>query len=44
MVRICEHDRRKEYCKECGGSQICEHDKIKSQCKDCGGLFLLSLK
>ncbi len=37
MTRICEHDRRKEYCKECGGSQICEHNKIKSQCKDCGG-------
>jgi hypothetical protein len=40
MVRkytICLHNKRKEICKECGGSQICEHNKIKSQCRDCNG-------
>ncbi len=33
----CEHNKRKSYCKECGGSQICEHNRIKSSCKECGG-------
>ena len=33
----CIHNKRKDRCKECGGSQICEHDRIKSTCKECGG-------
>ena len=33
----CKHNKRKSYCKECGGSQICEHNKIKYRCKECGG-------
>jgi hypothetical protein len=33
--RKCEHNRRKNRCKECGGSQICEHDCIRSECKEC---------
>jgi hypothetical protein len=33
----CIHNKRKTYCKECGGSQICEHNKDKSRCKECGG-------
>jgi hypothetical protein len=33
----CEHSRRKQECKECGGSAICEHGRIKSRCKECGG-------
>ena len=33
----CEHKKRKNECKECGGSQICEHKKIRSQCKECEG-------
>ena len=33
----CEHDRRKEICKECGGGSICEHKRIRSKCKECGG-------
>ena len=33
----CEHGRRKQFCKECGGSQICEHGKRKAYCKECGG-------
>ena len=36
----CEHNRRKENCRDCGGSQICEHNKQKSSCKDCGGASL----
>ena len=34
---VCEHGRRKSYCKECGGSAICEHGRQKQRCKECGG-------
>ena len=33
----CEHKRKRNRCKDCGGSQICEHNRRRSQCKDCGG-------
>ena len=33
----CEHNRRKNECKDCGGSSICEHGRRRSQCKECGG-------
>ena len=33
----CQHGKRKNLCKDCGGSEICQHQKIKSYCKDCGG-------
>ena len=33
----CEHGRRKDQCKECGGTQICEHGRQKDRCKECGG-------
>ncbi len=33
----CEHNRKRNTCKECGGASICEHDRIRSQCKECGG-------
>jgi hypothetical protein len=34
---ICEHNRLRSACKECGGSQICEHGRKRSRCKECGG-------
>lgn len=34
---MCEHDRVRSFCRDCGGSQICEHDKRRSKCKLCGG-------
>ena len=34
---ICQHNKRRELCKECGGGSICEHNRQRSQCKDCGG-------
>ena len=34
---VCEHGKRRNYCKECGGSQICEHGRQRSKCKECGG-------
>ena len=35
--RICEHNKRKSRCIECGGGSICEHKKIRSMCIECGG-------
>jgi len=34
---LCEHNRQKNTCKDCGGSSICQHNRQKSQCKECGG-------
>ena len=34
---ICEHQRRRSRCKDCGGPAICEHQRQRSGCKDCGG-------
>ena len=31
---VCEHGRRKNQCKECGGSSICEHGRRKSRCNE----------
>ena len=39
-MKRCEHGRRKERCKECGGSAFCEHGRIKATCKECGGSAL----
>lgn len=33
----CEHNRLRNKCKDCGGSQICQHNKQRSKCRDCGG-------
>ena len=33
----CIHDKRKQQCKDCGGSSICIHDKRKSTCRECDG-------
>ena len=35
--KLCEHQRWKRDCKDCGGSSICEHQRKRSRCKDCGG-------
>ena len=32
----CEHNRKRDQCKDCGGSQICEHNRRRNNCKDCG--------
>ena len=34
--RMCEHRRRRYFCKECGGGGICEHGRMRWRCKDCG--------
>jgi hypothetical protein len=33
----CIHGKRKELCKDCGGSQICEHGINKVRCRPCKG-------
>jgi hypothetical protein len=35
--RLCEHNKKKEYCRDCGGSQFCIHNKRKSRCIECDG-------
>ena len=36
---LCEHGRRRDQCKECGGSGLwlCEHGRPRDRCKECGG-------
>jgi len=34
---LCEHQRVRSLCKDCGGSGLCEHQRQRSRCKDCGG-------
>jgi hypothetical protein len=38
----CPHNKKKLWCKDCGGSQICSHNREKSKCKDCGGSQICS--
>ena len=35
-VVVVKFVKRKDFCKDCGGSQICEHGKHKSGCKNMG--------
>lgn len=34
---MCEHNRRRSRCKQCGGQDICEHNRRRCRCKQCGG-------
>ena len=34
---LCDHNRQRSRCKECGGASICEHNRRRDQCKECGG-------
>jgi hypothetical protein len=33
----CPHGKKKNNCKECGGSGVCEHGNYRYYCKACGG-------
>ncbi len=35
--QICQHNKRKYDCRECGGSTFCHHGKYKRACRECGG-------
>lgn len=41
---ICEHQRCKTRCIECGGRDICSHGKLKSRCLECDGSELCKHK
>ena len=28
-MAVCEHGKRKDRCKDCGGSAVCEHNKTE---------------
>ena len=32
---MCVHGRRRERCKECGGSSFCVHGRRRDKCKEC---------
>ena len=36
-ILLCEHNRHRGRCTDCGGSQICEHNRRRNQCIVCGG-------
>jgi len=36
-TKICEHNKRRNICKECKGGNICEHNKHRCFCKECKG-------
>ena len=33
----CEHGRRRNVCRDCGGSGVCEHNHRRNTCRECGG-------
>jgi len=33
----CEHNKRRNVCKDCNGSSICEHERVRNTCKECKG-------
>ena len=35
--QICQHNKQRSKCKDCGGSEICQHDRQQSHCRDCNG-------
>ena len=34
---VCEHGRKRCFCKDCGGKGLCGHGRRRRQCKECGG-------
>jgi len=35
--KLCEHQRQRSRCIDCGGSSICDNQRRISECKACGG-------
>ena len=33
---ICEHNRQRHACKDCGGASICQHNRERRHCRDSG--------
>ena len=34
---LCEHERLRRLCRDCGGAAICQHGRRRNHCRDCGG-------
>ncbi len=34
---VCQHNRQRNECKQCGWASICEHNRRRNRCKLCGG-------
>ena len=34
---LCQHQKRRSRCRECGGASICSHNRERSKCQECGG-------
>ena len=32
---ICEHNRIRRLCRDCGGESMCAHSRVRSKCKNC---------
>ena len=35
--QICQHNKRKYDCRDCGSKAFCQHGKYKRSCRECGG-------
>ena len=40
----CEHGRRRNTCRKCGGVSVCEHDKQRQMCKNCGDPIKITIR
>jgi len=36
---MCEHKRRRYYCRECQGAGSCEHNNRRWRCRECNGCY-----
>ena len=37
---VCEHNRQRSRCRDCGGIAVCPHGREARRCRDCGGVDL----
>ena len=37
LVSVCERERLRRLCRDCGGAAICQHGRRRNHCRDCGG-------
>ena len=35
MASLCQHQRERSICKECGGASLCQHQRRRSRCNEC---------
>eukprot|EP00928_Gymnodinium_smaydae_P096988 TRINITY_DN8680_c0_g1_i1.p1 TRINITY_DN8680_c0_g1~~TRINITY_DN8680_c0_g1_i1.p1 ORF type:complete len:519 (-),score=50.93 TRINITY_DN8680_c0_g1_i1:70-1626(-) len=37
VVDLCEHNRQRHHCVDCGGAHVCVHKRQRSHCSQCSG-------